>query len=744
MTDKPTSSMKRRLNVVVAALMIAFIVYIVLTMVSVSITNSDEYQRLASSQQLKSTTITASRGTIYDANMQILAQSATVYTIYVDPVLLSRNLEEEDCKLTLDDVTAKLSALLETEQSAVEAKCLKDNRYQEIKKNVEKNTADEIRAYAKENSLSGIGATESSKRFYPENSLAASVIGHLHYDGYGVYGLESYYDDFLSGVDGKTLIATDNQGNEIPYEYKQSYDAQSGDSLVLNLDVTVQAALENALLSCVQDHNPAGRATGIVMNPKTGAIYAMASTYGYDLNNPAEISNPETAAAIAAMADGEDKTKAQGTAWSTQWKNKAISEIYFPGSVFKVITASSALEEQTISLKDTFDCGIVYKVADTSFHCWSRDHDHGIQTLYDAMMNSCNPAFIRIGQTLGSALFSKYYAAYGFTEQTGIDLPSEASSLFVSESRMGPVELASSSFGQTNKITAVEMITAYSAVVNGGYLVTPQVVDKIIDSNGNVVKDVEPIVKRQVISEETSAEMREVLQYVVDNAPSGNSYIKGYKIGGKSGTSQKLDTGRDNAYVGSYCAFAPADDPEVILLIVVDEPQNGKIYGSQVAAPYATEVLEAILPHLGIYPEYSDDELDEIPVSVKNTEYATVDEAKLTLEALGLKPVVVGSGSSVVKQVPSTGSTKRGSSVILYTEENSVEETATVPSLAGLTLEQAQEALENVGLNLLPSGSAAYTSGATAGYDQSIASGTVVSKGTIVSVTFYSSTVTSQ
>lgn len=744
MSDKPTSSMKRRLNGVVAIVMIAVIAYLVFTMVRLSIIDAAKWQELASSQQLKSTTITASRGTIYDSNMQILAQSATVYTIAVDPVLLARNLEEEECELTLSQVVTELSQMLEMDYTAIETKCLKDNRYQELKKNVEKPQADIIKQYARDNKLSAIIATESSKRFYPENSLAASVIGHLHYDGYGIYGLEAYYDDYLSGTDGKTLIATDNRGNEIPYDYKQSYDAQPGDSLVLNIDITIQSALENALLDCVETHAPLGRATGIIMNPNTGAVYAMASTYGYDLNNPAEITNPITKAEIDAMPEGDDKTNAKSTAWATQWKNKAISEIYFPGSVFKVITASSALEEQTINIGQHFGCGMVYTVADTDFHCWAT-YDHYSQTLYDAMMNSCNPAFIRIGETLQPALFSKYYAAYGFTEKTGIDLPGEVSSLYVPEERMGPVELGSSSFGQTNKVTAIEMITAYAAVVNGGYLVTPQVVDKIIDSNGNVVKDIEPVIKRQVISEDTSAQMRDVLEYVVENAKGGNSYISGYKIGGKSGTSQKIDedpTG--HTYVGSYCAFAPADDPQVILLIAVDDPQNGEFYGSQVAAPYATQVLEAILPYLGIYPEYTEEQLEEIAVSIKNTEFADVEDAKATLGALGLNVTVIGNGDSVVTQVPSSGQTKRGSTVILYTEANAVQETATVPSLAGLTLEEAEKRLAEVGLNLLPSGSAAYTDGATAGYDQSQAAGTVVLKGSVVSVTFYPKNVSSQ
>ena len=429
------------------------------------------------------------------------------------------------------------------------------------------------------------------------------MIGHTNYDGDGIYGLESYYNEYLSGVDGRIVTAADKYGTEIPYKYKQSYDAQDGDSLYLNIDMNIQYYLEKALADCVSENKPAERACGIIMNPKTGEVYAMATNYSYDPNEPAEISDDATARKLAMLDENSQKYKdLRLDAWSTEWKNKAISELYFPGSVFKVITGSAALEEKAITLTDVFSCGTSIHVEDRDFNCWSTT-DHGAQNLQQAMANSCNPAFVQIGQRLGMEGFFKYLQAYGFTEKTGIDLPGESNAIYMPLENMGQVALASESFGQTNKVTPIQMITAYSAAINGGYLVTPQVVNKIYDCNGNVVKDYQPVIKRQVISEDTSAAMREILENVVSTNTGSNSYIQGYRIGGKSGTSQKIDVdATGNTYVSSYCAFAPADDPEVIMLVMVDDPQGEKFYGSQVAAPVCTQVLSEVLPYLGFFP----------------------------------------------------------------------------------------------------------------------------------------------
>ena len=777
MTDRPTSRMKRRLLVWMGAIVIIIAVYVGAQVSKTAVAESDKWQELANSQQLKSTVVQASRGTIYDSTDQILAKSATVYTVYCDQKMLWDDyISEKDAKIEeykelisntndkekladyneklsqaktseqcFNDLVSFLAATLEMDTATIKEKIENQNdRYVIIKKEVEKTVSDKIEDYLSEEGLDGIRCDPTTKRFYPQNTLAANVIGHLNYDGDGIYGLEAYYDDYLAGVDGRVVTATARNGTEIPYKYKQSYDAQDGDSLYLNIDINIQYHLETALAEAVEEHQPAERACGIIMNPKTGEIYAMATNYSYDPNEPATITNEAVAEELAGMdTDSKEYTSARLNEWSTQWKNKAISELYYPGSVFKVITGSSALEEKAISLTDSFYCNTFIQVADAKINCWST-HDHGSQNLATAMLNSCNPAFVQIGQRLGKEEFCEYFEAFGFTERTGIDLPSEATSIYMPLSRMGSVELASSSFGQTNKITPIQMITAYAAVVNGGYLVTPHVVDKITDSNGNVVKSFDTEVKRQVISEETSAQMREILEGVVNGQTGSNCYIKGYRIGGKSGTSQKLDTDNSTTYVASYCAFAPADDPEVIMLVMVDHPTGEKYYGSQVAAPICVEVFSNILPYLGLFPEYTEEELETMQISVPNVEYATIENATKTLESLGLEVKVQGDGDAVVKQIPSGVSVEKGSTVVLYTDDSYETNVVSVPNLTGLTRSQAKEALEQYGLNLTVKGSAADEEGAIASSDQSYAYGASVPVGTSVTVTFVQQTVGSQ
>ena len=497
------------------------------------------------------------------------------------------------------------------------------------------------------------------------------------------------------------------------------------------------------MADCVSENKPAERACGIIMNPKTGEVYAMATNYSYDPNEPAEISDDATARKLAMLDEKSQEYKdLRLDAWSTEWKNKAISELYFPGSVFKVITGSAALEEKAITLTDVFSCGTSIHVEDRDFNCWSTI-DHGAQNIQQAMANSCNPAFVQIGQRLGMEGFFKYLQAYGFTEKTGIDLPGESNAIYMPLENMGQVALASESFGQTNKVTPIQMITAYSAAINGGYLVTPQVVNKIYDCNGNVVKDYQPVIKRQVISEDTSAAMREILENVVSTNTGSNSYIQGYRIGGKSGTSQKIDVdATGNTYVSSYCAFAPADDPEVIMLVMVDDPQGEKFYGSQVAAPVCSQVLSEVLPYLGFFPEYTDEELAELEVSVPNVEYHTVSEAKQTMSALGLEVNVVGDGDTVLRQSPTGVSIERGGTIVLYTDNTTPEETVSVPNVEGLSKEYAKQLLQSYGLNMTAEGSAANDANAYAIANDT--AGRTVAVGTAISVSFAQYTVESQ
>ncbi|MGN0633196.1 MAG: penicillin-binding transpeptidase domain-containing protein [Oscillospiraceae bacterium] len=776
MVDRPNETMKSRLLGWVTAIIIIVVVYTIAMIFKVSVKESRKWQTLANSQQLTSTTVGASRGTIYDANGQVLAQSATVYTVYADPVMLWEHIDKKDeiikeyksaiasekdesdrvayqekldeCKTseqTYNELVEFMADVLDlTEQKIKDDINDETSRYVVMKREVEKTDADKIEKFLSKLGIDGIRCDPTTKRFYPQNTLAANVIGHMNYDeDEGIYGLEAYYNENLSGVDGRIITAADKFGNEIPYKYKQSYDAQDGDSLYLNIDVNIQYYLEKALADCVTENKPAERACAIIMNPKTGAVYAMATNYSYDPNQPAEITDETTIRKLAALSeDSQIYNETQLGAWNTQWKNKAISELYFPGSVFKVITGSAALEEKAITLDDYFSCGTKIHVEDRDFACWS-DNDHGSQNLAQAMTNSCNPAFVQIGQRLGIDNFFKYLKSFGFTEKTGIDLPGESNSIYMPLEDMGQVALASESFGQTNKITPIQMITAYSAAINGGYLVTPQIVDKITDCKGNIVTDFQPVIKRQVVSEDVSAAMREILEGVVNTSTGSNSYIQGYRIGGKSGTSQKIDidpTGK--TYVSSYCAFAPADDPEVIMLIMVDDPQGEKYYGSQVAAPVCTQVLSEVLPYLGFFPEYTDEELEQLEVSVPNVEYHDIDSAVSTIEALGLETEIVGEGDTVLRQSPTGVSIQRGGTVVLYTDTTTPELTVSVPNVEGLSKEYAKQLLQSVGLNMTVEGSSANAENVFATANE--ATGMTVALGTAITVSFQQYTVTSQ
>ena len=708
---KTTAVMKKKLNFFVLATMILVTVYVGYTMYNVAIAESEKYQALANAQQFRSTTVKANRGTIYDRNGQVLAQSVTVYTVFVDPMTYkSRDTEQEDF------IVLTLSETFNVTPESVREKLYKNNAYQVVAKEVEKEVATALMEKMAEKGITSVGANPTAKRYYPQNTLASNVIGHLHYDGYGIYGLEAYYDEYLTGLDGKIITARDAQGAEFQYKYKLSYGAQDCNDIYTNLDATIQYYLEKALETAVTSNN-AKIGTATVMNAKTGQIYGMASLPTYNNNYPTEIITEAYLSLLSGIDKTEDEALYNATlsaSWNGQWQNKAISSLYFPGSVFKVVTGSAALEEKAIKVSSTFNCTGSVVVADRDFHCWTTHGSHGVQNFIQAMTNSCNPAFVAIGQKLGAESFSRYFEAYGLTEKTGIDLPAEATSIYAPYSRMTQVTLASSSFGQTNKITPIQMLCAYAAVINGGELVTPYIVDRIVDENGSIVKQFEPTIKRQVISEETSQTMRETLETVVTVNSGSNAYIKGYRIGGKSGTSQKLDENPEgDTYVSSYCAFYPAEDPEIIMLVTVDEPSNGLYYGSAVAAPVVSETLSEILPYLGYYAEYTEEELKDLEVTVPDILGKDIATAESTLKSLGLNVKVIGSGEAVVRQVPARGSQMpKDCTVLLYTEEDAEEKMVYVPDLTGYSLSKANKTLASLGLNLRPQGGAAKKAGA--------------------------------
>ena len=740
----PSTSMKVRTNVVIQTVVLAAAFALIGNLAHIMLVQHDMYTDMANSRQFGTITLPAARGTIYDANEGVVAQSATVYKIFLDPGLFRKEMElvekrnkelEEAAQkkqekgesakadvVSPEDIRAQLvtflADVLEESEKTVSEAFDKESNYVVLKGQVEKSRADRIIEFigdihvpgsSRKISLSSVSRESDTKRYYPQNELAASVIGFTNNNGHGFYGVEKYYDEYLSGVDGRNVTARDANGNDMPYRYSKTYPAQDGDDVYLTIDMTLQTYLESEITEMVNQFQVADRACGVMLNAKTGAVLAMASVGGFDANEPFEIYDKAEAARVKNIRNEEEKTKARNEAWERQWRNKCVTETYIPGSVFKVYTASAGLEENVVDYNNySYTCtgSIIPYEGERPIGCTGV---HGTQRFEEILRNSCNPAFISIGQTLGKQLFCRYFDAFGLSEKTGIDLPGETSSIYTSLERMGPVDLAASSYGQNNSLTPIEMVTGYAAVINGGYLLQPYVVSKVVDQQGNVVLSHDKTVRRQVISETTSAEMRRALQYVVDYNHGGNAYIKGYKIGGKSGTSQKLmgyvKAGNEE-YIASYCCFAPADDPEIVLLIMADEPnKNITYYGATVVVPYSRRVLEKALPYLGIYPEYSPEEEAHKDISVPLLIDMPTEDAAEKLEDYGLQYELVGDGSTVLSQMPITGTpVAKGGTVMLYTNKTAPEN-VTVPSVINCTLAEANQILTEARLNYVSKGS---------------------------------------
>lgn len=735
MSKLPTIQMKKRLNyVVIVAFMLAFAILLT-NIVRITVFQHEYYSQKASQQQLRPSTIPANRGTIYDRNMQVIAQSATVWDVILSPVDIKGNLTDESkIEQRRREIAKDLATILGIDEETIYKQTKKNNQYEIIKKKVEKPQADEIRKLIKEKKWGCISLTENTKRYYPNGTFAASVIGFTGIDSQGLYGLESKYDKELSGTPGYVVTAKNGIGENMPVSYEERYAPINGNNLVLTLDETIQHFLEKALNQAIKEHKPAKGVAGIVMDVNTGEILAMANLPTFDLNNPYYIYDDATRQAIEQLPEEEQK-EAATKARQAQWNNKAISYAYQPGSVFKTIVASAALEEKTSSLHSSFYCPGFVKVGDRTMRCHKRT-GHGALDFTGALVNSCNPSFVKIGADLGANAFYKYFKAFGLTEKTGIDLPGEGTSLYYTADQLNTVSLASCSFGQSMALTPIQVVTAVSAVVNGGKLVTPHIVKEILDQDNNIVKSVGTEVKRQVISEETSATMRKLMEEVVSAKGGTNASIKGYRIGGKSGTSQKQTPGdNQDAYISSYVAVAPMESPQIAVYIMVDEATSGDYYGSVVAAPIAASVLADTLPYLGYGPKYSEEELANSEKVVPFLLEKGVLDAKSLLAAQGFTQVqVVGSGSNVVKQVPSSGSKMpRDGTIILYTEDVA-ETTAKVPNVVGLSPDQAKARLTAAKFNVVIKGSATghQTSKITS---QSIAAGTNTPIGTVIELT---------
>lgn len=693
------------------------------------IVQGEELQQRAVDQQMRDVSLSAQRGTIYDRNMTVLAMSSSVWDVVLEPAYI----EEEQLDLIVDG----LAGILGMEREEVMEHATKNNAYEILARKVENDVKEQILQFKQDNDIgSGIRLVENYKRYYPYGTSASTVLGFTGTDNTGLAGIEAQYDKELSGVAGRLVTAKNAVGTDMPLQYEQKVDAQNGHSLVLTIDRVVQHFLEKNLEEGIINNKVQNRATGIVMDVNTGEIIAMAVKGDYDPNNPLEIADPVERARIESLPE-EEQGAAREAAQLAQWRNKAVSDTYYPGSVFKMCTGSMGLEENLINENTTYTCNGAIVVSGTTIHCWKSGH--GTETFVQGLCNSCNPFFIHIGQLLGPEKFFKYFEGFGFTERTGIDLPGESRSIYYTAEQLNPVELATESFGQNFSITPIQMITACAAVANGGYLVQPHVVRQILDDQGNIVETIEPKIKRQVISTETSERMCAILQQNATTGTAKNGYLPGYRVAGKTGTSEKIQTYLETGtmqYIASYCGFAPADDPQYAMLIFFDEPQGDSYYGGAVAGPVWAKTMREILPYLGVEQKYTESELEKLDIQAPDVTGMTLSEAQSTIEGKELSYRVYGDGDTVISQIPAYGETiPQNGTMALYTDSASEDRTVTVPDLTGMTLSQANSTAVNAGLNISITG-AALTGSNALSQSQSIEPGTSVSPGTVITVTF--------
>lgn len=715
-----TKSMRVRASWILVFATLCFAV-IVGSLFNIQLLSHDKLKGMANQAQLSSLLISANRGAIYDRDMNILAQSATAWTVVVDPT----NTKSADC----EKLAAALADILGIDYESTLAKCKAETQYSIIARKVEEKTCDKIRQWTADNSVNSISFVEDPKRYYPNGNLLSTVLGFTGTDNYGLYGLEAYFDNTLAGVSGRVMTARNAQGGSVYYEYEKYYDPKQGDSLVLTIDETVQYYLEKYIEETMELYKVKNYAAGIVLNIKTGEILGITSKPDYDPNNAFSVLSEALLQEINSIDDTEKREEAYTAAMYEQWTNKAISSAYFPGSVFKAITASMALETGVATVSDQFDCQGSLNVSGVTIGCNNRAA-HGLQSFAEIVIHSCNVSFMKLGEKLGSQTFFDYFKAFGLTEKTGVDLPAEGSSIYYTAENLGPVELATSAFGQSNAITPLQMITAFGAAVNGGNLLKPYIVSKIVDEDGGIVLENKTTVKRQVISAETSATIAEILRETATNYSSQNAYVKGYRVGGKSGTSEKQG-GADDEYIASFCGFAPAEDPEIAILVVFDNPRGSSYYGGIVAAPCVGKILASILPHLGIDPVYSEDELTTIDVAVVDVRSQNVENAKSQLTNAGFSAKIVGGGDTVTSQFPSAGlAVPKGSTIVLYTD-SSDQPMVTMPNLIGKTYKNAAAALAECSLNIRINGA---TSSSAVVSSQSQYAGESLPMGTIITI----------
>lgn len=736
----PAQRLRQRTAILILLILVLGFGAAVLRLTYLTTVQSSELQESAVDLQLADTTVSAKRGTIYDANGNVLAESASVWQVVMSPVNFKNDKQRQ--------AAAKgLSEIFDLEYNDVLDDTKQQSHYVVVKRRIESDEREKvlelIDTLKKDYSCSGvIQLLDDYKRYYPKNSLASSVIGFTGSDDQGLEGIEYEYDSYLSGTPGRIITAQNARGTDMPFRYEQNVESEDGNNVYLTIDETIQSICEKYMQKGVEDNNVLNKGVCIAMDVNTGAILAMVTTDGYDLNNPYELSAKEKKK-IKSTAKSK-QAEAESAALSAMWRNKAVADTYMPGSVFKMCVASAALEENLVNEKTSFTCTGSISVEGETIHC-SNISGHGTQNFVEVISNSCNPAFIQIGQMLGAGKFRQYYQGFGFSDKTGIDLPGEAEDSFWKEGKMGGVDLAVASFGQNFTITPIQMITACAAVSNGGYVVQPHVVSKITDSKGNVIKTVDKKVKRQVISDDTSKKMNEYLEYNTERQGAAAGYISGYKVAGKTGTTEKrgvtkFESSFSEDYISSFCGYAPADDPQIAMLVFFDTPDGDAYYGSQVSSPVFINIMSEVLPYLDVKTSYTDEELGYVDASAGDYTGVSVDEAKTAVEADGFTATVKGNGSTVISQIPTVSSgLQKGGSIVLYTDSDSQSETVSVPSLIGLSPDEVNNVASAYGLNVSFSG--ATTSSGTSS-SQNIEAGTSVSPGTVITVSFADSSST--
>lgn len=733
----PNQRLRQRTAILIMAILILGFGAALARLSYLTLVQGSSLQEAAVKQQLSDTTLPAKRGTIYDANGKVLAESASVWQVVIAPVNLKTDEQREA-------VAKGLSEILDLDYDNVYSKTQQESYYVVVKRKIEVETRDKILELI--NTLDEkyecgnvIQLLDDYKRYYPHDSLASSVIGFAGSDEQGLEGIEYQYDSYLSGTPGRIVSGKNASGTNMPFQYEQNIKAEDGSNVYLTIDENIQSICEKYMQQGVVDNNVLNKGVCIAIDVNTGAILAMVTTGGYDLNNPYELSDDDQSE-IDKITDETKKSQAQSEALSAMWRNKAVSDTYMPGSVFKMCTASMAIEENKVNDDSTFTCTGAITVGDKTLHC-SNTAGHGTQSFLQALCNSCNPAFVQIGQLVGMNKFREYYQGFGFSEKTGIDLPGEADDTFWAEGEMTDVDLAVASFGQNFSITPIQMITACAAVANGGYVLQPYVVSKITDDEGNVIKSVEKKVKRQIISNSTSAKLNEMLGYYTQSGGSAAGYVAGYKVGGKTGTSEKIGAKVESSfgedYIASFCGYAPVDDPQIAMLVFFDTPSGGSYYGYAVSAPVFSNIMSEVLPYLEVKTSYTDDELEYVDVVAGDYTGVSVSDAKSAVEKDGFTCTVKGDGDTVISQIPTVSSNvSTGGNIVLYTDSSSQEETVTVPNLIGYSASEVNNVASAYGLNVSFSGAATSGGVSTA---QSVSEGTSVSPGTVVTVTFASS-----